>query len=155
MIFLHFSNAAILLSLQHNMSGPHFSVNTFCLPFCKIANGLSLHTSLWIGPRLFITSWGPGEFNKEESGEGYHRGARQLFVGLLCFCWLLISFFSWCRPFQRIWAGAKRGRVSSFLPPSLFLSHSNLKGPVLKRFNQKTRVSDMWQGHNAWMGQPK
>lgn len=40
MIFLHFSSAAILSPLQHNMAGPHFSVKALCLPFCKIANGL-------------------------------------------------------------------------------------------------------------------
>lgn len=40
MIFLHFSSAAILFPLQHNMAGPHFSVKALCLPFCKIANGL-------------------------------------------------------------------------------------------------------------------
>lgn len=63
-------------------------------------------------------------FCKKASGEGNRRGARQLSVGALCFCCRLILFFSWCRPFQRIWAGAKRGYVSFFLnprPPFYFL----------------------------------
>lgn len=116
MIFLHFSFAAILFPLQHNMAGPHFSVRALCLPFCKIANGLCTCTFfayfLWVRTLLFITSWGPRMFYKEDTGEGNRRGARQLFVGVLCFCCLLIWFFSWCRLFQRIWAGAKRGLVS-------------------------------------------
>lgn len=104
-----------------------FFSKALCLPFYKIANGLwnalSLHKFLWVRTLLFIASWGSTVFYKEGSGVGGEaaRGARQLFVGLgvLCFCWLLIWFFSWCWLFQRVLAGAKRGLVSFSSPFSL------------------------------------
>lgn len=120
---------------------------------------LSLHTFLWGRTLLFISSWGPRVFYKEKSGEGNRRGAWQPFFvcvgGVLCFCWPLILFFSWCQPFQRISSWSEERLCQLFLTPfSFFVSHPQLKGSVLKCFNHKTRVSDMWQGHNAWMGQP-
>lgn len=78
-------------------------------------HALSLHRFLWARTLLFIASWGPRVFYKE-SGEGSCRGAWRLFVGLgvLCFCWFLSWFFSWCWLFQRIWARGKREASSAF-----------------------------------------
>lgn len=90
---------------------------------------LSLHMFLWGWTLLFIISWGPMVFYKEENGKGNCRGARQLFVGELCFCWLLIWFFSWFRLFQRIWAGAKRGLVS-FSSPFFFCVSLRTERPL-------------------------
>lgn len=92
-------------------------------------HSLSLHKFLWVRTLLFITSWGPRVFYKAESSEGSRRGGRQVFVGLgvLCFCWRLIWFFSWCRLFERIWAGVKRDLVSFSSPFSLLCLTQNWK----------------------------
>ena len=162
MIFLNFSSASILFPLQHNMAGCRFSVKAVFLQFCKIANGLCtclfLFCICFSGYRSFFfvsPPGGPGCFIRRRMVRRTVGVHGRFFVGELCFCWLLIWFFSWCRLFQRIWAGAKRGLVS-FSSPLLFCVSTKTERPCLEVLSdRKTRVSDMWQGHNARLGQPK
>ena len=72
----------------------------------------------------------------DESVEGNHRGAQAaFFVGALCFCWLLIWFFSQCRPFQR------REATSAFPHPFPFCVSPKTERPCLEVLSDQKNKS--------------
>lgn len=147
MIFLHFSSAAMLFPLQHNMAAPHFSVKALCLPFCKIANGLCTCTFFCIcfcgWGRFFLSPpGGPGCFIRRESGVGGWT------VGELLFAWgasLLLPLNLVPLSVPALSENLSRGLRQLFPHPFPFCVSPprKLKGPCLEVSDQKTRVSDM------------
>lgn len=74
-------------------------------------------------------------------------------AGRFAFSWVLIwVFILGSQPFQSIQAEVERDLIN--YPPPFFsiLRLTQLKGPVLKCCPTRKRVSDTWQGYNAWMG---
>lgn len=162
MIFLHFSSPATLFPLQHNMAGPHFSVKHYVCHFIKLQMAFEMHflcISFCGWGRFFLSRpGGPLCFIRRGEVRGGCRGCTTAFCGaggallLLALNLVLLLVLALSKSFSR---SEERPR-QLFLTLFPFVLHPVLKRPCLEVLSdQKTRISDMWQGHNAWMGQPK